>query len=158
MIAIATKTCNKCFTEYPATLEFFYRREHTKDGLRNECKKCCKWRVNVYRQIHKEQIGVRQKEYYQTIKGYLGFTYRSMKRRCENPKTHNYGGYGGRGIQCLFTSDEFIGYVVNELQIDPRGKQCHRVNNDSHYERGNIEFLAQKQHTEKHKKAVSGRC
>ena len=68
-----------------------------------------------------------------------------MKERCSNPKRKAYERYGGRGIKCLFNSpDEFINYVINELQIDPRGLQIDRINNNGHYEPGNIRFVTSK--------------
>ena len=36
------KTCTKCNTEYPATAEYFYRCNSSKDGLRSICKICDK--------------------------------------------------------------------------------------------------------------------
>ena len=41
------KICSKC--KETKHLEEFYIREGTKDGYRNDCKKCCKVRVNDYR-------------------------------------------------------------------------------------------------------------
>jgi len=36
----ATKICTTCGIEYPATLEYFYKSEHSKLGLHPKCKKC----------------------------------------------------------------------------------------------------------------------
>lgn len=35
-----TKTCTSCNIEYPATLEYFYRNQKGKSGLRPDCKTC----------------------------------------------------------------------------------------------------------------------
>ena len=35
-----TKTCTSCNIEYPATLEYFYRNQKGKYGLRPDCKTC----------------------------------------------------------------------------------------------------------------------
>ncbi len=93
-----------------------------------------------------------QKRYFNTIKGRLRRIYGSMKNRCNNLKHDHYKNYGGRGIELKFTIDEFIDYVVNDLQIDPRGLEIHRIDNDGHYEKGNIEFLTSKKHGLKHRK------
>ncbi|GAG04757.1 unnamed protein product, partial [marine sediment metagenome] len=88
-----------------------------------------------------------QQEYRNTIIGYLRYTYGNMKNRCTNYEHHGYRYYGGRGIQCLFVSSQgFVDYVIKELQIDPRGKQVHRINNNKHYEPGNITFVTNKEH------------
>jgi len=69
-----------------------------------------------------------------------------MKQRCTNKNAHNYNRYGGRGIKQKFDSSEkFIEYVLNILQIDPRGLQIDRIDNDRHYEPGNIRFVTAKE-------------
>ena len=82
------------------------------------------------------------KKYNATIKGHLQYVYRDIRKRCDNPKHEFYYRYGGRGIQCLFFSkEEFINYVIDELQIDPRELDCDRIDNDGNYEPGNIRFV-----------------
>ncbi len=92
-----------------------------------------------------------KKEYYRTINGYLRCVYGGIKRRCSVPKCKDFERYGSRGIKCLFTSDEFVDYVVNDMKVDPRGLQIHRIENDGHYEPGNIQFLTPEQHREEHR-------
>lgn len=87
----------------------------------------------------------RFKKYYATTNGYLRNIFSSILNRCNNPKERMYYRYGGRGIKMYFTSDEFVNYVINELQIDPRGLDCDRIDNDGHYERGNIRFVTHKE-------------
>lgn len=36
----------------------------------------------------------------------------------------------------------YIPYIINELQVDPRNLTIDRINNDGHYERGNIRFVS----------------
>ena len=65
-----------------------------------------------------------------------------MKYRCTDPKAHNYNRYGGRGIRiCFRDATTFANYVMNELQVDPRGLTIDRINNDGNYEPGNIRFI-----------------
>lgn len=89
--------------------------------------------------------------YRNTIRGHLILTFHKMKERCENPKHCAYKWY--KNIKCLFkSSTEFANYVINKLQIDPRGLEIHRINNKGHYKPGNIEFLTSKEHGLKHRK------
>lgn len=82
----------------------------------------------------------RGQKYLTTIDGYLRRLYSRMKQRCENPNDAGYKYYGGRGIEVQFTADEFVDYVVNVLQQDPRGLTIDRIDSDGHYEPGNIWF------------------
>ncbi len=80
--------------------------------------------------------------YIATIEGYLRCIYLGICKRCDNPERADYEYYGGRGIQCLFSSaEEFINYVIDELQVDPHGLECDRIDNDGNYEPGNIRFV-----------------
>jgi len=88
-----------------------------------------------------------QEKYYATINGCLRRCYARIKDRCENPNNSSYKYYGGRGIELRFTSDEFVEYVVNVLQQDPRGLSIDRVDSDGHYEPGNIWFCPMAQNS-----------
>jgi len=99
-----------------------------------------------YQQSHKTQLANYDKEYQKTLTGYLRKRFVAITQRCNNPKRSNYKHYGGRGIKCLFKSaDDFIDYVVNVLQVNPKGLTIDRINNDGHYERGNIRFVIHKE-------------
>ena len=93
------------------------------------------------------------RKYRDTIRGHLILTYHHLTQRCNNPRYHAYCRYGGRGIKNVFkNSAAFADYVMHELHIDPRGLEIHRINNDSDYQKGNIEFLTTKNHGIKHRK------
>ena len=171
MLLAPIKSCSKCKQEFPATAEYFYKRIAALDGLQSICKTCkaiknrktyqtnrvkvlqrmkVRYPINrikllgyqqQYRKTHKEKLI----EYRTSICGHLRSIYGAMIDRCNNPKRHNYNRYGGRGIKCLFTSNEFVDYVVNILQIDPRGLQIDRIDNNGHYESGNIRFVTGKE-------------
>lgn len=82
------------------------------------------------------------KAYRNTITGQLRQTFNGMNRRCNDPAHKSFKNYGGRGIQNRFeSSDEFVDYVLLDLCGDPRGLQIDRIDNDGHYERGNIRFV-----------------
>jgi hypothetical protein len=62
--------------------------------------------------------------------------YIDAKSRCNNPNNSQFKNYGERGIEMRFKSfEEFFA----DIGPKPSPKlSLHRVNNDAHYERGNI--------------------
>lgn len=151
------KVCSKCNKEYPATREYFYCDKRHKDGLRPECKECRKQVCYKYYQQRSEKLKKQQIEYYQkmrnTIKGYLRIVYANMNQRCNNQNHPRYKDYGGRDIKNKFnSSDEFVDYVINELQIDPRGLTIDRIDNNGDYEKGNIRFITAKENCNNRRK------
>lgn len=102
-------------------------------------------------QKYRELRLVTMRKYDNTAEGYLRHVYGDIKRRCsgesKNPKD---AAYIKKGIKCLFISDEFVDYVINDLRVDPRGKQIHRIDNNGHYEKGNIVFKIAVKHRQLH--------
>lgn len=97
-----------------------------------------------YCQEHKPQIQQQNKQYRETLQGHLRNVWLNMLRRCNNTKHKQYKDWGGRGIQVKFASfDDFHDYIINELKVDPRGLTIDRIDNDGHYEAGNIRFVSQ---------------
>lgn len=70
-------------------------------------------------------------------------TWRTMIRRCENPKVDEYLFYGGRGITvCPEWHDvaEFITWIEANLGPRPVGMTLDRIDNDGNYEPGNVKW------------------
>ena len=68
-------------------------------------------------------------------------TYFGAKKRCEIPTDPHYASYGGRGIEFRFRS-----YAEFYEQLSPtwfEGATLDRVNNDGHYEYGNVRWVSQ---------------
>jgi hypothetical protein len=61
----------------------------------------------------------------------------SAKSRCSDKKVPCYKNYGGRGIEFRFTSFE---QFLEELGRKPRGLTLDRIDNDGHYEPGNVRW------------------
>ena len=126
------KVCPKCKHELP----FNDFGTNKRDGIQSWCKMCrrknrdpVKTKVNTDRYRH-------------TSRGILVSRYADIKRRCENPKHKYYDDYGGRGIKCCFKSSaEFAEYVLNNLGSDPTGLDVDRIDNNDHYESGNIRLV-----------------
>lgn len=64
-------------------------------------------------------------------------SYRSAQNRCVNRCNDAFPCYGGRGIQFRFTSFE---QFYAELGPRPVGTSLDRINNDGHYEVGNVRW------------------
>lgn len=149
------KFCCRC--RHIKSRSEFNKNKSRSDGISSYCGECNR----AYQQIWtgSEQDKQSRKKYYNTVKGFLKFSYHRAKSRCENPCNDSYAFYGGRGIEFRFSSlREFRDYVAKELNVDPRGGELHRLDNDGHYEKGNICFLAPDEHRVKHRKLTGVVC
>lgn len=70
---------------------------------------------------------------------------KNAQRRCNDPENANYERYGGRGIEFRF-EDVSVAciWVVQNLKVD-RKREIDRIDNDGHYEPGNIRFSTRRQ-------------
>lgn len=141
------KRCSKCKKRKP--LSMFSKNKRNKDGFRFQCKECAK----EYRRTHKAELTKHEAKHRKTLVGYLCSRFTYIKQRCNNPNQTSYKNYGGRGIKCLFiSSDEFIDYVINKLQVNPFGLAIDRIDNNGHYEPGNIRFVTIAENNKNRKK------
>ncbi len=121
------------------TVEYQRKYRQTESGKASVKRSTQKYHASEYGKAANKR---RRKEYHSTIEGYLRSVFYGIRRRCTDPNLHNYHRYGGRGIKVCFERDEFINYVIYGLQIDPRGLQIDRIDNDGNYEKGNIRFVS----------------
>ena len=68
--------------------------------------------------------------------------YAQAKSRCNCPTSARYSSYGGRGILFKFAS---FGQFFAELGQCPKRRTLDRINNDGHYEPGNVRWATKKQ-------------
>jgi hypothetical protein len=68
--------------------------------------------------------------------------YIHAKSRCENPDTKCYENYGGRGIQFRFKNFEDF---FKEVGHRPEGESLDRIDNNGHYEVGNLKWSTRKE-------------
>ena len=83
-----------------------------------------------------------------------------MRQRTTNHRATQFKDYGGRGIRvCEAWADfgEFRRYIDSTLGPRPPGYQLDRINNDGHYEPGNVRWASRtmQQHNRRDNIAVS---
>lgn len=72
----------------------------------------------------------------------LAERYDAILQRCQNPAHPSYPNYGGRGIALKFGRGEFVTWCLDQLPHPTYEKlQIDRINNDGHYEPGNLRLV-----------------
>lgn len=66
----------------------------------------------------------------------------SAKQRCTNQNDRNFHNYGGRGIEFKFPSaTAACEWIVENLPNVDRSMEVDRIDNDGHYEPGNLRLV-----------------
>ncbi len=160
------KRCPKCKQKLP--VDKFNKNRCAKDGLQYRCRGCTiRENKEYYATEHGREVQRRGNEAYHktkrgqevmyratrkyciTLKGHLTRMFNDMKQRRNNSSHRSYKYYGGRGIQNKFrSSGDFRDYIIGGLGImsieQIKGLQIDRINNDGHYEEGNVRFVTPK--------------
>ena len=68
--------------------------------------------------------------------------YCNARLRCTNPKNKSWPHYGGRGIKFLLNSFEEL---ILDIGVRPDGHVLDRIDNDGHYECGNLRWATVKE-------------
>lgn len=81
-------------------------------------------------------------------------TWRHIQQRCYNPKNKAWDNYGGRGIRvCQEWRDSFEAFYAHVGPRPSKDLTLDRINNDGHYEPGNVRWATwQQQHANKRPK------
>jgi len=71
----------------------------------------------------------------------------SARRRCTNPAAPDYARYGGRGIGYRFPADygDATALLIETIGLRPAGLTLDRIDNDGHYEVGNLRWATRSQ-------------
>ena len=79
------------------------------------------------------------------------------RARCQNPRNKNYASYGGRGIEYRLPENptDAAALVVQEIGPRPRGMSLDRIDNNGHYEIGNLRWATpiQQRHNQRPSRA-----
>jgi hypothetical protein len=71
--------------------------------------------------------------------------WKHMNHRCTNVRDPEWPNYGGRGIRvCAAWASDF-GAFLSDVGHAPRGHSLDRINNDGHYEPGNVRWATSSQ-------------
>jgi len=79
------------------------------------------------------------------------YAYEHAKARCQNPSAQHYESYGGRGIKFLFESFEDFFRCVGTR---PVGLSLDRIDNNGHYEPGNLRWATRKEQLYNKRKSI----
>lgn len=83
------KMCSKCGIEFPSTTEYFRPRKDSKDGMRNQCRKCTNQENATYRDKDKDKVRQRAKKYRENNKEKISKKEREYREKYRD-KTSQY--------------------------------------------------------------------
>ena len=82
-------------------------------------------------------------------------TWVMMMQRCTNPRYTNFGRYGGRGITVCQRWRVFENFLA-DMGVRPAGLTLDRINNDGHYEPGNLRWAPRRRQANNTQRSVIG--
>ncbi len=123
-----------------------YYANHKKELLENK---------KLYRSENRESILSHQREFFNTLHGYLYSRWNGINSRCNNSNVRAYPRYGGAGVKNLFkTFDDFFNHVTLDLGLTSvetlKELVIHRISNGN-YEVGEVEFISTELHGLRHR-------
>lgn len=72
--------------------------------------------------------------------------WKDINQACSSPNNPNYAWAGARGIQVKFADFwEFVNFIETELGMPQPGHRLHRIDQDGHYEPGNLTWSTSKE-------------
>lgn len=77
----------------------------------------------------------------------------NMRRRCEDQGNRSFRNYGARGIRVCSRWNLFE-HFLEDMGVGKSGWQLERLNNDGHYEPGNVVWATSKQQTRNYRRNI----
>lgn len=116
------------------------KKEHGRPYLLTECTKCATQSLKEYTSLTKKLAGCRRCSQPRRVPKWLYQRANSAKDRCVNPNSSSWIHYGKRGIEFRFSSPlDMALYVMENLGLH-REMEIDRINNEGHYEPGNLRY------------------
>ena len=125
--------------------EIVRKKEKGKAHLLTECTGCGARSLKEYTSLTKGSAGCRACGNPRAAPKWLVMRGIAAKQRCTNPNDKNYKRYGARGIEFRFQSPTHYAVWVQENLGLHKEMQIDRIENDGHYEPGNLRYLTLKQ-------------
>lgn len=127
------KICNKCFLELELNKENFYARKGSKDGYRNDCKKCILKDREGYRAENKEKIIRMHKKWRIENEDYIKEKGRKYYKENKEMIKKNVKSYYRRNIEKVMETKQLY-LEKNKEQIAYKKKIYAQENKDKIYE------------------------
>jgi hypothetical protein len=119
--------------------------DNLRRGLSTACRPC-----STTARHHKAGNMIISSEAERTLQGRIT----AIIQRCTNPNDKNWKNYGGRGIEFRFSSTKECADYLTSLHPaeDWRGLEIDRIDNNRHYEAGNLRRATQAQNRQNRRK------
>jgi len=146
------KECTRCGEVYPATTEYFYVRNKSRDGLTPKCRACTRKVQRAYNATDSGRKVTKAfgKKYRGTLVGRLTRVFLDAVRRCTVPTVHNFASRDDNKILVEFTSTAaFVKHVKKNMGIiklsQISGLHCCRIDKTKNFAPDNIHFVSCKE-------------
>lgn len=82
------------------------------------------------------------------------YIWKCMRQRCNNPKSHKYPIYGGRGISVCERWNDFNNFIIDMGRRPDVDYSIDRINNDGNYEPKNCRWTSRSEQMKNRRKYV----
>ena len=121
------------------------KREKGRAHLLVECTTCWQQSLKDFTSLKNGFAGCRRCGSPRSAPKWLVMRAISAKQRCTNPNDSAFERYGGRGIRFNFSSPTAMAVWIQENLGLHREMEIDRINNDGHYEAGNLRYASSKE-------------
>jgi len=98
------KVCSKCKTEYPATLEYFFKHPKCKDGLSSWCKSCRKEAIKQWNNKNRDKKNIHNTKWRMNNPEQAKLSYNKSNNKWYNKQGSGVYGIFSKNI-CLYIGE-----------------------------------------------------